>query len=154
MKKIIVIAFVAVSLAACNSNEADKETTIETKDSTTSMTTTYTAVEGDVKYTGNRVMVMRNGQWVEADEDVKLDNGVMVNRNGRVTKDDNEIELREGEMVNKTGEFFDNTGQAIENAWDVTKEGAKDAGRAIKNTAKKVGQRVEDAVDRDTSKKK
>lgn len=150
MKKILTLAFVAVSFVACNNDQAETAT-VESTISTTTMDTSssvtaYTAVEGDVIYSGNKVRVMRNGQWVESNEDVTLDNGVVVYKNGRVKRNDVEVELHEGEMVNRAGNFFDRTGQAIENAWDATKEGAKDAGKAIKNTAKKVGEKVDDAV--------
>jgi hypothetical protein len=164
MKKIIALAFAAFSLAACNDNEAD-DVTVETEDTTsvavdtnttvdTTITTTttskaYTPEEGDVIYRNKKVMVRRNGEWVETNEDVKLDNGVVVNREGKVRKDGREVELEEGEAVSKTGEFFDKTGRAIENAWDATKEGAKDAGRAVKKVAKKVGEKVENAVEPD-----
>ncbi len=174
MKKVLAVTFAAFMLVACNNTETDS-TKIESTDSndavvvdnnnipkssgTTSesagsASTTYTAMDGDVIYRDGKVKVMKNGQWVNADNDVKLDNGVVVYRNGRVRRDDLEIKLEDGEVVNKTGNFFDKTGRAIGNAWDVTKEGAKDAGRAIKNTAKKVGQKVENAVDNDDKKKK
>lgn len=101
MKKIIAIAFAAVSLAACNNNGADNDTaestgttsaTTSTTPDTISTTTTttnssaYTAADGDVTYTNKKVRVMKNGQWVDADNDVKLDNGIVVYRNGRVKK--------------------------------------------------------------------
>jgi major membrane immunogen (membrane-anchored lipoprotein) len=152
MTKIIAMAFAAaLTLAACNDTETDKTTVDTTVDSTqntnTTTTTAYTAAEGDVKYEGKKVMLMKNGAWVEADADVKLDNGITVYRNGRAEKGEYEIELRDGEVVNKTGDFFDRSGNAISNTWDATKEGASDAGRAIKKGVKKVGEKIEDAVD-------
>ena len=150
MKKILVMAFAAFSFVACNNADGDK-TTVENKETTE--TKTYSAVDGDVKYTGNKVMVMKNGSWVEADDDVRMDNNVVVYRDGRVERDDVEIRLRDGEIVNRTGEFFDNTGNAIANAWDVTKEGAKDAGRAIKKTGKKIVNEIDSAIDHDDDKK-
>ena len=158
MKKFFVMALAAVSLVACNDNEADNDaddttvnsvdttSTTNTTTTTTTNTTGYTPVDGDVTYQEKKVRVRRNGEWVDADDDVRMDNGVVVYRDGRVTRDDKEIELEEGEVVDRTGNFFDRSGRAIENAWDVTKEGAKDAGRAVKKTAKKVGEKVEKAV--------
>jgi hypothetical protein len=58
-------------------------------------------------------MVRRNGDWVDADNDVRLDDGSTVNRNGRVVRDGNEVELQEGEVVNKTGRFFDKAGMLL-----------------------------------------
>ena len=78
-------------------------------------------------------MVYRNGQWVEADDDVKLENG---------------------EVVDRDGDFFDATGRAIENAWDDTKAGVKEAGKDIEKAAQKAGDKVEGAVDDDHDKDK
>jgi len=173
MKKIITMAFAAVSLAACNNTEADNatvetdttstatsatsdtnSTTTSTTPDTTSTTTTtttssaYTAADGDVTYRDKKVRVMKGGKWVDADNDVKLDNGTVVYRNGRVKKDGKEIELKDGEVANRTGNLFDKSGRAIENAWDATKEGAKDAGKAVKEGAKDAGNAVKKAADK------
>ncbi len=147
MTKIIVIALAALLLGACNNAETGKTSTVDSINNTTTTTTMYTPVEGDVKYEGTRVMVMRNGAWVQADDDVKLENGVTVYKNGRVERGEYEVELRDGEVVNKTGDFFDRSGTAISNAWEATKEGVSDAGRAVKKGVKKVGEKMEDAVD-------
>ena len=140
MKKFLAMAVAVCSLAACN--DAADDTTVETRDTTTMTTTNtanaYTASEGDVTYRNNKVLVMRNGEWVETNEDVTLDNGVVIKRNGRAVRNNEEIELEDGEVVTRTGNFFDKTGQAIENAWDATKRGVK-----------KAGQKIEDAVDGD-----
>lgn len=151
MKKIIVMAFAAFSLVACNDAETtDKAVTSDTTQSTTTTTTTtYTPVDGDVKYEGKKVMVLRNGSWVEADADVTLDNGVVVYRTGRVERGDYEVELRDGEVVNRSGDFFDRTGNAIGDAWDATKDGASAAGRAVKKGVSKVGDKIEGVLDGD-----
>lgn len=154
MRKMIALAFAAFSFVACKDNETEK-TTVETENnaSETSTSGTYTPAEGDVTYQGNKVRVRRNGEWVDSEEDVTLDNGIVVMRDGRVRKDGREVELEDGEIVNRTGDFFDRSGRAIENAWDATKEGAKDAGRAIKNTAEKVGDRAADVLDGDSTRR-
>lgn len=154
MKKIMTIAFAAVSLAACNAGTDNKTTgtSDEKTEVTTTSTTTNTAyapAEGDVSRRDGKVMVMRNGQWVEADTDITLDNGTVVNRSGRVSRDGKEIELNDGEVVNKTGDFFDRSGKAIENAWEKTKEGAKEVGKDVGEAAKKAGDKLKDAVDND-----
>ena len=161
MKKIFLMAFTALSLAACNDNASDT-TTVDSDDTVTTMsdgtsndvrndTSTasasgYVAAEGDVTYRDRKVKVMRNREWVDADDDVKLDDGVVVYRSGRVKRDNKEIELEEGQVVTKTGNFFDKSGRAIENAWDATKEGVKDAGSAIKNAGKKTKEKAKDAI--------
>lgn len=151
MKKIMVMAFTVLGMAACNDAETDKTTAVDSTQNTTTTTTTttYTPVEGDVQYSGTKVMVMRNGAWVEADADVKLDNGVTVYRTGRVERGDYEIVLQDGEVVNRSGDFFDKTGNAIEGVWDATKEGASAAGRAVKKVVGKIGDKIEGAVDGD-----
>jgi len=156
MKQFIALALAAVSFAACSDNEGN--TTKSDNMDTTSIlatppvdatTTTYVAVDGDVTYRDNKLLVMKNGAWVEADKDVTLDNGVVVYRSGQVKHDKKEIQLQDGEIVNKSGDFFDRTGRAIENAWDDTKEGVKDAGKDVKKAAKKAEDKVEGAVDDD-----
>jgi len=140
MKKILGMMVAVFTLTACN--DGTDNATVETRDTTT-MTTTNTAnayapAEGDVTYRNNKVLVMRNGEWVETNEDVTLDNGIVVKRNGRAVRNNKEIELEDGEVVTRTGNFFDRTGQAIEDAWDATKRGVK-----------KAGKKIEDAVDKD-----
>jgi major membrane immunogen (membrane-anchored lipoprotein) len=155
MTKIIATVFAATFfLAACNESKTTDttsvaDTTNNTAVTTTTTTTTYTPAEGDVQYSGSKLMVMRNGAWVEADADVKYDNGVTVYRNGRVEKGDYEVTLNDGEVVNKSGDFFDKTGNAISNVWDATKEGASAAGRAVKKGVGKVGDKIEGVFDGD-----
>jgi hypothetical protein len=149
MKIFLVLTLAVLSVAACNNPEGEKTSVEIHGDTTTTTTKTYTPVDGDVRYSENKVMVMRSGNWVEADKDVEMDNNVMVFRDGRVERGDIEVRLGEGEIVTKTGEFFDNTGNTIANAWMVTKEGTKDAGRAVKKTAKRIGNKVDSAAGRD-----
>ena len=139
MKKLIILAFASIALAACsNNNDKDKNNNndgnqtmgTETRTETTT-TTTYTASEGDVTRKDGKVLIMKNGVWVDIDDDVKLDNGVVIYRTGRATRDGKEVEIVEGEYVNRNGDFFDRTGNAIENGWDRTKEAVKEAGRDI-----------------------
>lgn len=162
MKRIMAFAFAAVSLAACgdanNNATTDRNDTSDpaatTPETTTTTTSTsnnaaYAPAEGDVTRRDGKVMVMRNGQWVEADNDVRLNDGVVVRRNGRVVREGKEIELEEGEVVNKTGDFFDRTGRALEKGWKRTKEGAKEMGRDIRDATRKAGDKIENAVDND-----
>jgi uncharacterized lipoprotein NlpE involved in copper resistance len=152
MKKIFFLSIAVASIVACNNGN---ETSV-TSDTTTVMhednhdaTANYTASEGDVTYRDNKVMVMKNGEWVETNDEVTLDNGVVVHKNGQVKRNDDVVVMHDGEIVTRSGNFFDRSGRAIDNAWDATKEGVKDAGRAIKNTAEKIGEGAERAVDHD-----
>lgn len=156
MKKILVLAFASASLIACNDNQTSSinddttdTATVMNESPATTTTTTYVPADGDVTYRDHKVMVMKNGAWVEADDDVKLGNDVVVYKNGKVKKDGNMVELRDGETVNKDGDFFDKAGQKMERVWDDTKEGAKKAGDEIEKGAKKAGDKAEDAVDHD-----
>jgi hypothetical protein len=162
MKRMMAVAFAALALGACNSSSTEKtdNDTVVTTDTvaTQSMmpseaeaTTSYNPAEGDVTYRNSKVMVWRNGDWTESDKDVTLENGVVVYRNGKVKKEDKVIILNDGEVVTKTGNFFDKTGHAIENAWDATKEGVRDAANAVKKAGKEVGETAKDIVNPDST---
>ena len=155
MKKVIVLAFVALFFIACKDSNETEKTTVESNENNTITDTseTYLPADGDVIYTERKVRVRKNGKWVVADNDVTLDNGVVITRNGRVRKDGRERDLEDGYILNRTGDFFDRSGRAIENAWDATKEGAKDAGRAVKDAAEKVGDKTKDLLDRDSTRR-
>ena len=155
MKKIFGLAIVSMAaFAACNDNQTpsinedtrDTSTVIETTPPATT-TTAYVPVDGDVTVKDDKVLVMRNGEWVETKEDVKFNNGVVVYRSGKAKKDGKEIEVEDGVVINKDGDFFDRTGQAIENAWDDTKTGVKKAGDEIEKGANKAGDKIEAATD-------
>jgi hypothetical protein len=165
MKNFLVIAAISASLTACTSSETgttsvdtDSSVNSTTTTTTNTTTTTYTAAEGDASYRGGKLMVWKNGAWVESTEDVTLDNKVVVRRNGEVRRDNDVVNLQEGEVIDRTGKFFDNAGNAIEDGWDATKrgarkvgnaieEGAQDAGKAIEKGAKKVGEKTKDVFD-------
>lgn len=159
MKRMIAVAMAALALGACNSTSTettDKDTvvasdTVATMPTEAQTTTSYNPAEGDVTYRNSKVMVWQNGDWVESEKDVTLDDGVVVYRNGKVKKADRVVVLDDGEVVTKTGNFFDKTGRAIENAWEATKEGVEDAADAVKKAGKKVGEKAKDVVDGDTS---
>ena len=156
MKKILGLAIVSMAIFACNDNQTPSINE-DTRDTSSTVIETppppaavaYVPADGDVTYRDHKLMVMKNGEWVEAKEDVKLDNGVVIYRNGKVKKDGKEVEIEDGYIVNKEGNFFDKAGNAIENAWDDTKEGVKKAGNEIEKGAKKVGDKAEDAVNDD-----
>jgi hypothetical protein len=153
MKRIFSLAFVAI-LAACNNTATtvtDSDTvaseTIVTPD--TAATVFYTPVDGDVIYKDGKVMVMRNGQWVETDKDITLENGVVIDKTGKAKRGKVEIKMEDGNIVSKTGNFFDKTGKAIDNAWEDTKDAVKDAGKAVGHAAEKVGKKIDTALDKD-----
>jgi hypothetical protein len=56
----------------------------------------------------------------------------VVRKNGEVKKGDDVVVLKDGEVVDRSGRFFDNAGNAIEDAWDATKKGVKKAGQEVK----------------------
>jgi len=128
MKNLLVLVF-ALSFFACDTYNKQETTT---KSDTSSEKSAYEPKEGDVTRKDGKVMVWRNGEWKEADNDVTLDNGVVVKRDGKVVRGEEEIVLNDGEIVDKTGRFFDKAGHAIENAWKDAKEGVKEAGKEVK----------------------
>lgn len=155
MSKAILAVCAAVLFTACNSGDTNRDATNDSVVTTTTTTEhrAYTPADGDVTRRDGKVLVMRNGQWVEADADVRLENGTVIDRNGRVVREGRVIEIREGEVVTRTGDFFDRAGNAIENAWDSTKAGVKEIGRKIGDATRKAGDKIENAVS-DTNKHK
>ena len=97
MKKMFAIAIVTASLIACNDSSTDQVSvdadTTSTSTTTTTTTTQYTPSEGDVSYRNGKVVVWKNSDWVEADEDVTLSNGVIVRKNGEVKRDNDVVIL-------------------------------------------------------------
>lgn len=157
MKRILALAIAASTLYACGDVENDNATIEDRNEAPISSpseeTTVYTPVDGDVTYRDNKVHVWKDGEWKDADDEVKLDNGAVVYKDGHVKKDGKEVELEDGEVVNKTGAFFDRTGKAIEKGWDDVKAGAKEMGRDIEKGAEKAGDKIEGAVDNDNDNK-
>ena len=141
------MAGIAAFFVACN-NDGDNNAAVEgdSTDYAANSPSTYKASDGDVSYRDGKLVVWRDNDWVEADDDVKLENGVIVRRNGEVERDGKVVVLKDGEVVDKDGRFFDRAGNAIENAWEDVKDGAKDAGEAIKEGAKDVKEGVKDVI--------
>lgn len=143
MKKIIVLALAVTSLAACNEQKSKESVMVNTDTSTnvtmdnmdnaTTTTTTYTPADGDISYTNGKLMVWRNNAYVEADNDVTLEDNIVVKRNGEATRNGVVIKLEDGERVSRTGRFFNRTGEVIEDGWDATKRGAKKVGEKVKD---------------------
>lgn len=157
MKNILSVLAVTAALVACNDNASynDRIANPESPDSNmfnpdaAPAPTVYSPSNGDVTYRDDQVLVMRNGEWVQADSDVTLENGAIVYRDGTVKKDDRKTKLEEGEVVTRAGNFFDRAGHAIENAWDDVKQGVKDAGNEIEKEARKAGEKVDETFDGD-----
>ena len=157
MKRILVFALAASSMAACNDQKSTETTTTVSSDtamivtpdvtsSTTTTTTAYTPAEGDIMYRDGKVMVWRNNDYVLADKDVNLDDNIVVRKNGEVTRNGVVVRLEDGQAVTKTGRFFNKAGEAIDDAWDATKAGVKKAANAVGKGAKNVGEEVKEAV--------
>ena len=158
MKKFLLLAGMSAFIFACNdtttSTNVENDSTDHAAASENRVGDRYTESDGDVSYRNGKVVVWRNGEWVESNEDVTLDNGVVVRRTGRVERNGEVVELEDGEVVTRTGRFFDKAGNAIEDAWDATKKGARKAGDAIEKGANKVGDEVKDVFDNDKDNKK
>lgn len=147
MKKFFLMASVVALLASCDSS-TNTDTVVE-KDTVGPVATetvtikTYTPAEGDVTYRNNTVLVWQAGEWVKTDKDVTLNNGVVIYQNGEVKKEGKTVRLEDGEVVTSVGEFFDKTGKAIDDAWNSTRKGMKEAGDAMEKAAKDVKESVD-----------
>lgn len=158
MKKLVLLMAVAGMFAACTDNKTEESTTTvdtamnadgtATVTETTTTQTTYTPAEGDVKRENNMIVVYRSNAWTPVSEkEVMLDNGTVVSSNGEVKNNEGKVVvIEEGQTVTKTGRFFDRTGNAIENAWDKTKEGVKDAANTVGNGVDKAAGKAHDAI--------
>lgn len=128
MKSLLIPALIGVIFLACN--ERNTESTNKTETSTHAA---YAPSQGDVTYRDGKLMVWRDAEWKEVDNDVTLDNGLVVKRNGEVVRGDEVVVLRDGEVVDRSGRFFDKAGNAVEDAWDAAKKGVKKAGEEVKD---------------------
>lgn len=151
MKKILLMAGLTAGILSCSNDTTKSDTTIgdsanNTSTNAANATTTYTSTEGDVSYRDGRVMVWRNNAWVDADNDMTLDDGTVVRKNGRIVRNGEERELEDGAVVTKTGRFFDKAGNAIENGWEGLKKGTKEAAEEVKDGFNKAKDGVKDAV--------
>lgn len=155
MKKFFLVASVVALLSACNAN-TDESTVVKTDTlgpvitNETPLTSTetvvvnkYTPAEGDVTYRNNQLLVWKGNDWVKVEKDVTLNNGVVVYKNGEVKKEGKTVKLEDGEVVTSVGEFFNKTGDAINDAWNSTKKGVKNAGDAMEKVAKDVKESVD-----------
>ena len=168
MKHTIILACAtAVVLASCNSStdttSRTTDTTVTSTDpgvnSTTTTTSTNTSTayspgEGDVSYHNRKVMVYRNGNWVESDKDVTLDDGTVIRRNGYVVRNGEEVKLEDGGTVDKSGRFFDKAGNMVQDGWEGVKKGAKEVGHATEKGFNKAKEEVKDVFTNDDKKKK
>lgn len=153
MKKILLAAFISASVMACT-NEADSSTELnDTTDNAANATGSYTEKEGDVTYRNGKVMVWRDNQWVEAENDVEV-NGMTVRKTGVIVRDGEEVEMEEGEVVGPDDRYFDEAGNAIQDGWDGLKKGAHEAKEGVKkgyNEAKDEVKEVFDGKERDNN---
>jgi hypothetical protein len=159
MKKIFFFVAIAVAVVACNNNSGDAAmsgddtATLQTPPADHThidmdATATYQAEEGDVRWQNEKLLVYKNGTWVEAEKNITLDDGTVITVKGDARKEGKTITLKEGESVKKTGRFFDKAGKAVSNAWDATKEAVKDAGEAVKEGAQDAGKAIKEGVDK------
>ena len=58
-----------------------------------------------MSYRNEKLMVYRNGNWVESDKDVTLDKGIVVNRKGEVRRDKDIGVINDGEVLDRSGNF-------------------------------------------------
>ena len=153
MKTLLFLTGIVAFAYACNDQKTETSTIqSDTTNHTATAPQAYTPSEGDVTFRNGKVLVWKNNEWVVTDREVTLENGTVVHPNGHVEKDRDTIVLDDGQVVNKSGRFFDKAGNAMDDAWDATKKGAKEAGEAVKKGANKVGEEVKEVFDDDKKK--
>ena len=111
MKKILGLAIVSMAIFACNDAESpsinedtrDTSTVIETPPPATTETV-YVPAEGDYTYREKKVLVMKNGEWVEVEKEVKLDNGTIIEKDG--TEERGAPNIKTQRKINRTGLGF------------------------------------------------
>jgi hypothetical protein len=142
MKKMLLVVGIATSVFACT-NETDSTTTttttrVDSANNTATSTTTYRASDGDVTYRNGKVLVWRNNDWVDADNDVTLNDGTVVRKDGKAVRNNEERDLEDGVVIDKTGRFFDKAGNTIEDGWQGLKKGVKKGYNETKEEVKDV----------------
>ena len=131
MKKLFFILTSVCFMAACSNsstsgNGADSSAT-STTDTTSTMSSpapadTSTAAsstamkDGVMTLKDGKLMVMKNGSWQAATEDVTCTNGVKVTTRGEMTKGGKSKTLTEGMMIDKDGQLTDAGGKLVDNA--------------------------------------
>ncbi|WP_018626747.1 DUF6799 domain-containing protein [Niabella aurantiaca] len=158
MKQTLGLALSMALLAACNSSETRSPESAADSTGTAVVTVDTNAVvaptavqytDGDVILKEGKVYVYTNGSWVAADKEIKLDNGIIITPDGTVkSKDGKVVVLQEGEYVNKSGGFFDRTGNAIDNAWDKTKEGVSKGAEATRDATQRAADATKEGVEK------
>ena len=146
MKKLLVVAMVAMSLVACN--EAEKTETTTTTES--KVVTENAAVDGEYMMRDGKVVVMKGGEWIVITEPVTLSNGTVVKANGEVKNADGvTVTLGSGQKVNNSGVVVTANGDNVfQDVGDGVKKGVNEAGDAIKTGAQKTGEAVKKGVNK------
>ena len=67
-------------------------------------------------------MVYRNGNWVESDKDVTLDNGIVVSRKGEVRRDKGVVVINDSEVLDRSGNFWTKQEMQLRTAGMLPKE--------------------------------
>jgi hypothetical protein len=170
MKKLFMIAAVALAFTACT-DEKKTETTGVTDTSSNALMNdakatdstamnsdnNMTIANGDIMMKSGKMMIMKDGNWVEMKETTITANGARVMTNGVVmTRDGNKIQLTDGGMVHNNGDIMDykgkSIGQKVDAALDTAgirlKEGAKDLKEGTGKLIQKAGEGLRKAGDK------
>lgn len=163
MKKAIIIAAAVCLMSACSSNSNNAPNTADTvstpsstnmrQDSITNAGDTMHPMaagaasaamgEGDITMKHGKMMVMKNGQWIDLKGPATLSNGYKVMSNGDVMIKGKKYRMYEGYSARANGEMTDSSGKIMDSTtmdnWIdkgdrlVTKQGKmmmkKDSGR-------------------------
>jgi hypothetical protein len=132
MKKLLLIASVAVCAYACNDGSKSSTTTTDTAaaapavtapavDSSAAKTTDSTATlkDGLITLKDGKVLTVKGGVWVPLEAAVTTTNGRKVSPNGEISKGDKKRKLEEGWVIDPDGQIKDKNGKLLDTSgWD------------------------------------
>lgn len=148
MKKILLAICIAGLILACNNEGSNSEatSTADTTDRSVMSTTAYVPTEGDATFKDQQLMIYKGDKWVTTDHQITMGNGVIVYTNGTVKNGEIIDTLAEGEIVSHSGDLYDKAGNAIHDAWNVTKKEINNATDSVQAGVNRAGDAVSKGV--------
>ena len=124
MKKLLLIAAIAIFTFACNDGSKSSSTTdtaavAPATPAADSSASTMALKDGLMTMKDGKMMIVKGGTWVAMDAPVTCTNGRKVDVNGEVSKGDKKRKLEEGMMIDNDGQIKDKDGKLVDTSgWD------------------------------------
>ena len=129
MKKLLLIASVAVFAYACNDGSKSSTTTTTDTAAAAPVVTTPAAADttaaattmkdGLITLKDGKVLTSKGGVWVPLEAAVTTTNGRKVSPNGEISKGDKKRKLEEGWVIDPDGQIKDKDGKLLDTSgWD------------------------------------